>query len=362
MPFQSVRAYFLYAAAWLPYGASYFLIFFSQNNGGPVAFLHALLNILPAAILGLFVISFAQRITWTRETRFIVISQHALLSLLYSCLWWGIVVILVSLFFSALAHHWVFSPWGVYAVQWQLFSGLMVYANLTGFTYLVSAQKRAADEKQRRLEAEALRTQSDLNALRSQLNPHFLFNTLNSVLSLVATDPAKAETALLTLSEILRYALSSHSGARQDEVSLREELRFTNGYLALEALRLGKRLRIEQLIHPSALDLELPALTLQPLVENAIKHGIAPNPLGGRLTLHASRRAGALAIQISDDGAGADPAAALANSSGMGLRVIRRRLELFYRGAATMEIQSQPGRGFRVTLHLPQQNRHSAVA
>ena len=109
-----------------------------------------------------------------------------------------------------------------------------------------------------------MRVRSDLSALRSQLNPHFLFNTLNSVITLVGSDPANAEQALLSLSSMLRYALGSRHEMDKAEVTFEEALRFTEAYLALEKLRLGDRLRVERSIDPAALALELPSLTLQP--------------------------------------------------------------------------------------------------
>ncbi len=110
---------------------------------------------------------------------------------------------------------------------------------------------------------------------------------MNSVIALVGSEPAKAERALIDLSEMLRYALASHADASQDEVSFREELQFTEGYLALESLRLGKRLQVECTISPETLGLEIPALTLQPLVENSVKHGIATRATGGTISISA---------------------------------------------------------------------------
>lgn len=129
---------------------------------------------------------------------------------------------------------------------------------------MAQAQERAQHEEKLRVEAEALRVRSDLSALRSQLNPHFLFNTLNSVITLVGSDPANAEQALLSLSSMLRYALGSRHEMDKAEVTFEEALRFTEAYLALEKLRLGDRLRVERSIDPAALALELPSLTLQP--------------------------------------------------------------------------------------------------
>ena len=229
----------------------------------------------------------------------------------------------------------------------------MVYGTLVGFAYMVQAQQRARLEESRRMEAEALRVRSDLNALRSQLNPHFLFNTLHSVIALIGSDAKKAESALLSLSAMLRYALSSHADSQEDEVSLQEELQFTEAYLALESLRLGKRLRIERDIAPGTLALELPSLTLQPLVENALKHSIAKRAEGGVLSIRAFEQRGDLVIEVSDDGEGV-PTEHLESGAGLGLKTVRRRLDLYYHTLATMTVTSTPETGFTVALRLPQ--------
>jgi sensor histidine kinase YesM len=192
------------------------------------------------------------------------------------------------------------------------------------------------------------------------LNPHFLFNVLNSVISLVRREPATAEQALIDLSMMLRYALSSHSDSLDDEVSLKEEWRFTENYLALEKLRLGRRLQVESSIDPDTLSLDLPALTIQPLVENAVRHGISPRPTGGKISISAQSRDGVLMIEIADDGLGALQED-LDTEKGVGLRTVRRRLELHYKNQATMKVDTSPDCGFRVQLHLPQDDARVLV-
>lgn len=353
MPFCTLRAWVLYGSAWTPYAASYYLIFRLQNPSNPNALTDALINVLPAAILGILVLSITQRWKWPPTGRTLFFVSHGTAAVCYAALWWIAVELLGAAFSLIVDHRWQFIPWGMYAAQWQAFSGLMIYGNLVGFAYVMQAQQRAAEEEQRRIQAETLRVQSDLNALRSQLNPHFLFNTLNSVIALVQNEPAKAERALVDLSEMLRYALSSHADVYKDEVSFKEELHFTEGYLALESLRLGKRLHIERSIAPETLPLEIPALSLQPLVENAVKHGIAPCAAGGTISISAHAKNGTLWVKIADNGVGAIQSD-LEQSTGLGLRTVRRRLELYYKQLATMDITTEPGRGFTVQLALPQ--------
>lgn len=353
MPFRTLRAWLLYGSAWIPYAASYYLIFRLQNSSNRYPLIDALINVLPAAVLGIFVLVVTQRLKWPTPTRVMFFTLHCVGAVAYAALWWVAVDLVNATFDFVINHRWKILPWGIYAAQWQAFSGLMIYGNLVGFAYVMQAQRRAADEERRRMQAEALRVQSDLNALRSQLNPHFLFNTLNSVITLVGTEPPKAEKALIDLSEMLRYTLASHSDVSRDEVSLKEELRFTEGYLALESLRLGKRLQVECFIAPETYPLEIPALTLQPLVENAVKHGISPRTGGGKVSISAQARDGMLLIQVEDNGIGGIQSD-IDQSQGLGLKTVRRRLDLYYKGLATMDIITSPRCGFTVQLALPQ--------
>ena len=353
LPLKSVRGWLLYASAWLPYAASYFLIFRLQRSTYHQALLDATLNVLPASLLGVAVFWFAGRLRWPNRKAAFLIPAHLTGAVFFALVWWASVQFLMSLQVLLSSHHWRFNAWGIYAAQWQAFSGLMVYGTLVGFSYMVQAQERAQQQERLRIEAESLRVRADLSALRSQLNPHFLFNTLNSVISLVGSDPSKAEQALLNLSSMLRYALGSRREVQDAEATFEEELRFTDAYLALEKLRLGDRLRVERSIEPGTLSLELPSLTLQPLVENAIKHSISKRPGGGTVAIRAAVCDGNLQIDVWDDGAGVSPDQ-LRNSSGLGLKTVRRRVELYYEQLATMTVRSSPDDGMTVSLSLPQ--------
>ena len=215
LPFQSARGWLLYASAWLSYAASYFLIFRLEHISYRLALLYAALNVVPAALLGVGVFYFAWRLRWPSPRTAVLIPAHLSGSVLFAVTWWASVQLLMSLQMFLATHRWRFNAWGIYAAQWQAFSGLMVYGTLIGFSYMVQAQERAQQQERLRIEAESLRARADLSALRAQLNPHFLFNTLNSVISLVGSDPQKAEQALLSLSSMLRYALGSRRRQRR---------------------------------------------------------------------------------------------------------------------------------------------------
>jgi signal transduction histidine kinase len=351
MPFRNIRGWLLYVCAWIPYIASYYVIFRSQGHLNSLALSEALANVTPAVLLGALVFVLLPRIDWPwASLRFAIL--HTVLASLYTSLWLGLDLLGLAAVNGMTTHRWRFPHWGIYAVQWQAFAGVMFYVTLAGVFYMISAQRKAQYEQQRRLEAESLRIQAELGALRSQLNPHFLFNALHSVTSLVKCDPERAEKALLNLSSMLRYALSVDSESVGDETTLAQEMQFTEAYLALESLRLGDRLTVKTDISPSCFDCTLPALTLQPLVENAIKHSIAPRIEGGSIAIRASENEGTLYLSVTDNGDASPPD--LSQAKGIGLRNIRRRLSLCYRGRASFDIQGGTSAGFTVSLALPQ--------
>ena len=175
-----------------------------------------------------------------------------------------------------------------------------LYGLVAGVCYAARANQRVRAEALLAARAEAAASRAQLQALRAQLNPHFLFNALHSVGALVREDPARAEEAVERLGDMLRYAIGD--GA-EEEVPLSEEWAFTESYLALESLRYGKRLRIEKHVSPEALSCMVPAFVLQPLVENAVRHGIARRLGGGSLVVHAKVTGEDLALEVRDDGA-----------------------------------------------------------
>jgi sensor histidine kinase YesM len=204
--------------------------------------------------------------------------------------------------------------------------------------------QQAAAEAEARLLAE----RAQLAALRARLNPHFLFNALHTVSSLVTVDPAAADEALERLGGLLRYALDESS----DEVPLESEWAFTRDYLAFERLRLGDRLRTREDLEPDALAVDVPLLLLQPIVENAIRHAIAPSSAGGTIRIGARIDSGVLNLRVDDDGPGARREE-VERGQGIGLRSLKRRLAVRYGQSAQMYIRTAPGAGFSVTVVIP---------
>jgi sensor histidine kinase YesM len=230
---------------------------------------------------------------------------------------------------------------------WQFVWGLVIYSGIA------QGQRLQSRLKARELAA----TRAELQALRAQLDPHFLFNTLHSLTQLAREDPRATQDALERFGELLRYVLSAGRNA-QSLVALEEEIGFVRNYLALERLRLGDRLRVVEKIDAEALEIAVPPLLLQPLVENAVRHGLAPRRDGGtlRLSVELAPDVGGdrLDIEVADDGNGAD-AAAWCTSTGLGLQATRRQLAANFGRAGRFDVQTQPGRGFAVRLTLPAQ-------
>jgi len=246
---------------------------------------------------------------------------------------------------------------------WQAMWGVFVYvALMLGFGGALHA-RRANAVALGAARAEAALVKAELAAISGKLNPHFLFNTLNSLLLLTRRDPAAAEQSLLRFSRMMRYILSSSGGTSAggtERVTLQEELDFVRDYLELESLRLGPRLKVEWQIDPATVHDAIPPLTLQPLVENSVLHGIAPQVQGGTVRIHAERVASpeALSLRVDDDGAGCTwpPAESktAAKSGGVGLSALRRRFELDFGGRAKLSMTSAPGAGFQVHILIPQ--------
>ena len=192
---------------------------------------------------------------------------------------------------------------------------------------------------------EAAGDRARLAALQAQIRPHFLYNALNTISCLVRTRPDAARSLLGRLADLYRRTLRSGS----DDVTLAEELETLESYLEIERARFGDRLRVEVDVEESARDANVPPLLLQPLVENAILHGLSPRPEGGTVVVAARREAGNLVLEVRDDGVGYDGAA-----RGVGLTNVADRLAVRSGVAGCLEVDGEPGRGTRVRLVLPQ--------
>lgn len=203
-------------------------------------------------------------------------------------------------------------------------------------------------------EQERLLLQARMAALQNQINPHFLFNTLNSISSLVRFDPDTAREMILKLATILRRLLNSTDSF----VALREEVEFIDNYLDIEVVRFGRdKLRVIKDLDPASLEIMVPSMILQPLVENSIKHGLSPKIEGGSITLRSRLIKSRLVIEVEDDGVGMGAAQVVASDgiagAGIGMANIQERLNVLYGEAAKMMIDGREGGGTLIRLRLP---------
>ena len=198
-------------------------------------------------------------------------------------------------------------------------------------------------------EQEKLLMAARVEALASQINPHFLFNTLTSISSLIRSQPETARTLIVKLSGLLRRLLRS----QEHFVTLREELDAIDEYLDIESIRFGPKLSIDKAIDPASLDVVLPSMLLQPLVENAIKHGLSPKIGAGRITIRSVMQEGHAIIDIIDNGVGVSPDHAH-RDGGIGLRNVNERLRVIYGANYQLQLDSVPGHGCCARVIIPE--------
>jgi LytS/YehU family sensor histidine kinase len=234
---------------------------------------------------------------------------------------------------------------------------LLVFVSLTGLGHAVRYRRGFREREQRAATLEAGLTRARLHLLQAQLQPHFLFNTLNSITALVRQNPAAAEEMLTSLSDLLRLALSQ-SG--REWTTVREELHFLDLYLNLQRMRFGDRLRCEQRVDPAALDCRLPGLLLQSLVENAIRHGLEPTGRPGTIRLSGHRDDTTLELSVEDDGVGCPELETGQNNTGVGIANVRERLTAMYGEKATLMFSKGSSGGLRACIRLPARTSHQS--
>jgi two-component system LytT family sensor kinase len=230
-------------------------------------------------------------------------------------------------------------------LDWMFMTYLFVVGVTHALEFRRESERRAVDSAQ----LETRLVEAQLQALQRQLHPHFLFNTLNAIAGLMRTDVDAADRMMDRLGDLLRMTLNT---SNIQEVSLKEELEVLQKYLDIEQVRLGDRMIVNIDIDPDTLDAQLPNFLLQPLVENAVRHGIAPRVEPGRLGISASRQANRLSIEIYNSGEGVPPHRLTLLNQGVGLANTRARLEHRYPNDHSL-VFSNASPGFRVTVNIP---------
>ncbi|HKP47454.1 MAG TPA: histidine kinase [Pyrinomonadaceae bacterium] len=224
---------------------------------------------------------------------------------------------------------------------------MLTYWAVIGLSHAISYYRKYREREIRASQLQAQLARAELDALRMQLQPHFLFNTLNTISVLMKENVQIADQVLLRLSDLLRLSLKSNG---THEVPLRDELEFLRNYLEIEQTRFQDRLTVRYEIDEQTIDAQVPNLILQPLVENAIRHAVAPKPGKSTVEIRAARRNGKVELQVRDDGPGLP---AVINGHGIGLSNTRARLEKLYGSSHTFELTQANGRGLQVTVTLP---------
>jgi LytS/YehU family sensor histidine kinase len=227
---------------------------------------------------------------------------------------------------------------------------LLLYGQMAAVTHGIHYYARWRDRELRASRLEAQLVQAQLQMLRMQLHPHFLFNTLHSVSSLMHSDVKAADRILALLGDLLRDSLDK-IGSQQ--VTLKQELDFIDRYLEIERTRFRDRLRTELAIEPSTWDALVPSFVLQPLVENAIRHGVSRRALPVRLQVAARLQGGRLLLSVSDDGPGLPDEGPLPGRGGVGLTNTRARLHQLYGDDAVLELRAGPHGGVEARVEIP---------
>ena len=236
------------------------------------------------------------------------------------------------------------------SVNSSLTTFLLLYTVTVLLYYALEYYRAYQSRELRSSQLETMVVRAQLDALRNQLQPHFLFNTLHAISALMARDVQGARRMMTRFSDLLRLALDE---PEQHEVALTQELRFLDQYLDLQRMRFGDRLDVELDIAPSTLDCQVPRLILQPLVENALTHGIGSRAGSGRLRVAAESIDGTLRLHVEDDGPGLSSGRGELLSEGVGLRNTRARLMHLYGDSASLELTDVESGGLCVTITIP---------
>ncbi len=306
-----------------------------------------------AAGASLFIWRFTGKNPWPRRLGGRFVLRHAAAAVPFTAYWTVLNPVLEMLLDGA-------SPlgieWLVPITGWRILGGVWLYLIVAGLSYAVRNNERIQEEAQRAVRAEALAAESRLEALRSQLRPHFLFNALHSINMLIETSPVAAQHATERLAELLRYSVRTRSS---DFVSLGEEWDFALGYLDMQQIRFGERLIVEAPLPSDLLTCDVPVFSLQPLVENAVVHALESGTGSGSIRLAAwfvDDAETRLRLEVFDDGPGPSRRSQQhGRSSGTGLRTLADRLDVLYKGEAMFSIAECPDGGTCASMEIPVQ-------
>ncbi len=326
------------AIGWLPVWALFVTLLSAAHQELSVwgAALVATRMVVAGAILGPLVARVVRRLPWPHPMRVSFALWHLVAATAYGGTW----VLMNSIIDSVVRAQ--LTLFVSYLLAPFVILGVWLYVMTAGVLYAADATTRAS-------RAELVAAQSQLAALRGQLNPHFLFNALHTVVQLTHRAPDRAARAAEDIAGLLRTSLEE----TRDLVPLVDEWRFVERYLEMERIRFGDRLIVQHNLAPAAMDALLPSFALQTLVENAVRHGAAPRVDATTIVIRASLGQDTLEVTVQDNGVGTTNSA-LQSSSGTGLRRLRERLTVLYQGAATLTLNAGHD-GVTAILRTPQE-------
>jgi two-component system, LytTR family, sensor histidine kinase AlgZ len=343
----------LYLLGWIPLAAIVVLL---MTAGGNLSWLDSAVIVLPLCVIYAFVCLSAwytaKSAPIRRETALRLIGAHSLAAAVVSFFWMGFGWVLVTALsktstFQGLDRRFASQGYILFG------AGYLLYSLSVASHYVILSLQASQEAEARTLETSIQARDAELKALKAQINPHFLFNSLNSISALTSIDPSRARDMCVLLGDFLRLTLGL---GEKTSVRLSEELDLLQKYMAIEMVRFGARLRVHEDIQDDSRVCLLPPLLLQPLVENAVKHGIASLPEGGDVRLSAQRHDGRLSILVENSW---DPEAPTRRSGGRGLKNVQLRLEARYGKDASLRINTE-GELFQVSLNLPAESEETA--
>lgn len=333
------------ATCWLLYATAYsFMVVVSGQNGFISIYFGQICAAIIAGLLSigpwLLVVWGMEGFRWPAK-----IAAHVIIAPIYAWLSLNLFLLLLEYTASPTVHRSIVevsafmfgSNVTTYIVQFALFHAYWIF------------QRLRIKEKQA-IELQALAKESELAALKAQINPHFLFNTLNSMNAMVKMDPEETRNMIMQLGDLLRYALDS---SRKDLVTLKEELAFSTAYLKLEGHRFAERLEVQFDVPSKLEDVLIPPMVLQPLVENAIKHGISKREAGGKIFITVRQEGEQVRVEVKDIGNGIVVSKHVSHSPGIGLSNTSSRLEKRLGPEAALQTEDLSPEGFKVSFKIP---------
>ncbi len=334
--------------AWTPLFILWTLFTLSYTDGNIAeAAASGLINSAIAAALGLLVWRWTGWFTWPENLSLRFVLAQIVAGAIYALIW-----ICISIGAGSLINDVnVLQQFAETSVSWRFLTSFWIYGCTAAICYALRIQKTKMELEVRSNELELLVSQSALQSLRAQLNPHFMFNALHAISGLIAKDATRAEQAVCDIGDMMRYVLRESEAL----VTLADEMAFTDKYCATMNLRLDSPPEIDWRIQTEAEMAELPRLTVQPLVENIYRHAHLERSTISRIEIRADVRDGMLLLSVNDTGAGTTKPVSMIIDGNGGLSNLRKRLRLIYGDLASLHVWSPRRHGFRVDLSIPKE-------